>query len=75
MKLCVKVNMEDLVTVHHEMGHIQYYMNYVNQPVLFRGGANHGFHEAIGDTMALSAITPKHLHSIHLIDKIVDNKS
>ena len=73
MKLCVKVNMEDLVTVHHEMGHIQYFMNYAKQPVLFRDGANPGFHEAIGDTMALSATTPKHLHAIGLIETLVED--
>ena len=75
MKLCVAINMEDLVTVHHEMGHIQYFMNYAHQPVLFRDGANPGFHEAIGDTMALSATTPSHLHSIGLIKELVDNAS
>ena len=39
--------MEDLITVHHEMGHIQYFQQYKDQPVSFRGGANPGFHEAV----------------------------
>lgn len=61
--------MNDLITVHHEMGHIQYFMNYADQPVVFREGANPGFHEAIGDLIALSVATPKHLVSVNLLDK------
>lgn len=61
--------MNDLITVHHEMGHIQYFMNYAHQPVVYREGANPGFHEAIGDLIALSVATPKHLVSIDLLDK------
>lgn len=45
--MCTVVNMEDLITVHHEMGHIQYYQQYKDQPVPFRSGANPGFHEAV----------------------------
>jgi len=59
--------MEDLVVAHHEMGHIQYFMQYKDLPVTFREGANPGFHEAIGDVLALSVSTPKHLHSINLL--------
>ena len=29
-----------------------------------------GFHEAIGDVMALSVATPEHLHKIGLLDKV-----
>ena len=43
------------------MGHIEYYMMYTNQPYIFRDGANSGFHEAVGDTIALSVSTPRHL--------------
>lgn len=61
IKMCTKVNMEDFVTIHHEMGHIQYFLQYKDLPLPFRSGANPGFHEAIGDTIALSAFTPQHL--------------
>ncbi|XP_025783421.1 angiotensin-converting enzyme-like isoform X2 [Puma concolor] len=67
IKQCTTVNMEDLVVAHHEMGHIQYFMQYKDLPVTFREGANPGFHEAIGDVLALSVSTPKHLHSINLL--------
>lgn len=65
--------MEQLFTVHHEMGHIQYYLQYKDQPVGFRRGANPGFHEAIGDVLSLSVSTPKHLESIGLLDSVTDD--
>lgn len=65
--------MDDLITVHHEMGHVQYFLQYKDQPVSFRDGANPGFHEAIGDVLALSVSTPKHLQSIGLLDKVESN--
>lgn len=68
------VNMDDLITVHHEMGHVQYFLQYKDQPISFRDGANPGFHEAVGDVMALSVSTPKHLHSIKLLDQVTENK-
>ncbi|XP_072270719.1 angiotensin-converting enzyme [Pyxicephalus adspersus] len=74
IKQCTVVTMDDLITVHHEMGHVQYFLQYKDQPVSFREGANPGFHEAIGDVLALSVSTPKHLHSIGLLDKVEDNK-
>ncbi|OCT62272.1 hypothetical protein XELAEV_18043355mg [Xenopus laevis] len=73
IKQCTVVNMDDLITVHHEMGHVQYFLQYKDQPILFREGANPGFHEAIGDVLALSVSTPKHLQSIGLLDKVEDN--
>uniref|UniRef100_K7FAQ8 Angiotensin-converting enzyme n=1 Tax=Pelodiscus sinensis TaxID=13735 RepID=K7FAQ8_PELSI len=73
IKQCTVVNMDDLITVHHEMGHVQYFLQYKDQPISFRDGANPGFHEAIGDVMALSVSTPKHLHSINLLDQVEDN--
>ena len=42
IKMCTKVNMEDFVTIHHEMGHIQYYIQYKDQPYALRTGANPG---------------------------------
>nr|XP_057917210.1 angiotensin-converting enzyme isoform X2 [Doryrhamphus excisus] len=73
IKQCTVVTMDDLITVHHEMGHVQYFLQYKEQPVSFREGANPGFHEAIGDVLALSVSTPKHLKSIGLLDKVEDN--
>lgn len=61
------VSQGDLITVHHEMGHIEYYLMYQNQPVEFRTGANPGFHEAVGDTISLSVMIPEHLESIGLL--------
>jgi peptidyl-dipeptidase A len=42
IKQCTEINMKDLVTIHHEMGHIQYYMQYQTQPTIYREGANPG---------------------------------
>jgi len=68
IKMCTNVNLDDLKTVHHEMGHIQYFQQYKNQPHIFREGANSGFHEAVGDTLALSVSTAEHLMKIGLLD-------
>lgn len=65
--------MEQLFTVHHEMGHIQYYLQYKDQPVGFRRGANPGFHEAIGDVLSLSVSTPKHLKTIGLLESVTSD--
>jgi len=63
VKMCTEVSVADLQTVHHELGHISYFMQYRNQPALFRTGANAAFHEAIGDTVAMSVMTLQHWHS------------
>jgi peptidyl-dipeptidase A len=68
IKMCIKVNADDFTTVHHEEGHNFYQRAYRKQPFLFRGGANDGFHEAIGDSIALS-ITPEYLKQLKLIDQ------
>lgn len=73
IKQCTVVTMDDLITVHHEMGHVQYFLQYRDQPVSFRDGANPGFHEAIGDVLALSVATPRHLQTIGLLDKVEEN--
>jgi peptidyl-dipeptidase A len=73
--MCTKINMEDFIVVHHEMGHIMYYLNYKDQPLLLRGGANPAFHEAIGDTIALSVSTPKHLEKIGLLKDYADSEA
>ena len=72
IKMCTSVDMEDFITVHHEMGHIQYYIQYKDLPLTLRGGANPAFHEAIGDTIALSVATPQHLQKINLLDNYAD---
>lgn len=69
LKMCIQINEEDFTTVHHELGHNYYQMAYAKQPFLYRDSANDGFHEAIGDTMALS-VTPAYLKQIGLIDKV-----
>jgi peptidyl-dipeptidase A len=66
IKMCIKLDEEDLITVHHELGHNYYFMNYWQKPVLFQQGANDGFHEAIGDALTLS-ITPQYLKDLGLI--------
>jgi peptidyl-dipeptidase A len=68
VKMCIEVNDEDFRTIHHELGHNFYQRAYNQQPPSFRGGANGAFHEAIGDTIALS-ITPGYLKKIGLLDK------
>ncbi|MES2291655.1 MAG: M2 family metallopeptidase [Pseudomonadota bacterium] len=67
IKMCTKVNSDDFVTIHHELGHNYYQRAYNKQPPLYWNGANDGFHEAIGDTVALS-ITPQYLVDIGLLD-------
>lgn len=65
--------MDQLATVHHEMGHVQYYLQYKDLHVSLRRGANPGFHEAIGDVLALSVSTPAHLHKIGLLDQVTND--
>ena len=72
IKMCIQVNAEDFQTIHHEPGHNYYQRAYnLTQPMLYRGSANDGFHEALGDTVALS-ITPSYLKAIGLIDEEPD---
>jgi peptidyl-dipeptidase A len=66
VKMCLDITSEDFVTAHHEIGHNFYQRAYKNQPFLFKGGANDGFHEAIGDAIALS-ITPEYLKQVGLL--------
>ncbi|MBX3479286.1 MAG: M2 family metallopeptidase [Caulobacter sp.] len=70
IKMCTKVNAEDFYTVHHELGHNYYQRAYKDQPFIFKGGANDGFHEAIGDFAGLSALTPTYLNQIGLLDNV-----
>ena len=69
VKMCIQIRGEDFVTIHHELGHNIYQRAYKNQPFLFKNGANDGFHEAIGDAIAL-AITPQYLHDVGLLEQV-----
>ncbi|XP_042865638.1 angiotensin-converting enzyme-like [Penaeus japonicus] len=73
IKQCTQITMEDTITAHHEMGHIQYDLQYRNQPFIFRDGANPAFHEAVGDVLALSAATPSHLQEVNLLASVDDS--
>jgi len=69
VKMCIQVRGTDFVTIHHELGHNFYQRAYKQQPFLFQNGANDGFHEAIGDAIAL-AITPEYLHKVGLLETV-----
>jgi peptidyl-dipeptidase A len=71
LKMCLQITSEDFLTVHHELGHNFYQRAYNKLPPSFRDSANDGFHEAVGDTIALS-ITPEYLVKIGLLDKAPD---
>ena len=72
IKMCIKPTEEDLVTIHHELGHIFYYQEYYKLPALFQDGANDGFHEGIGDAIALS-VTPAYLKQVGLLRQAPGN--
>jgi peptidyl-dipeptidase A len=71
LKMCIQINDVDFQTVHHELGHNYYQMAYAPQPFLFQDSANEGFHEAIGDTVALS-VTPEYLKQLGFIERVPD---
>ena len=73
IKQCIEPTQEHLMTVYHELGHVFYYLSYKDQPYLFQGGANDGFHEAIGDTVNLS-MTPAYLHTIGLAGPVKQSR-
>ena len=68
IKMCIKRNADDFITIHHELGHNYYQRAYNQQDYLHLNGANDGFHEAIGDMIALS-ITPEYLVQIDMLDR------
>ena len=74
LKMCIEINEENFTTVHHELGHNYYQMAYSGQPFLYRDSANDAFHEAIGDTIALSVTSP-YLKQIKLIDKVPEQSA
>ena len=69
--MCIEQTAEDFSTIHHELGHNFYQRAYKDLPVIFRDSANDGFHEAIGDTIALS-VTPEYLVRIGLLKAAPD---
>jgi peptidyl-dipeptidase A len=71
IKMCIDITAEDFTTIHHELGHNYYQRAYDRQPPLFRDSANDGFHEAVGDTIALS-VTPEYLVKLGLLDRAPD---
>jgi peptidyl-dipeptidase A len=71
IKMCIDVTEEDFTTIHHELGHNFYQRAYSTLPVILRDSANDGFHEAVGDTLALS-VTPDYLVKIGLLDRAPD---
>ena len=73
IKMCINVTGEDFSTIHHELGHNFYQRAYNRQPFLFQDGAHGGFHEGIGDTIALS-ITPGYLKQVGLIDRLPESR-
>ena len=68
IKMCIDINAEDFSTIHHELGHSYYQLGYRDRAPLFRDSANDGFHEALGDVIALS-VTPGYLVDIGLLDE------
>jgi len=69
IKMCIRINDEDFVVIHHELGHNYYQRAYQHQDPLYRTSANDGFHEGIGDTVALS-ITPEYLVKVGLLNRM-----
>jgi peptidyl-dipeptidase A len=69
VKMCIQITEEDFRVIHHELGHNFYQRAYNTQPPLFQNSANDGFHEAVGDTIALS-VTPEYLKQIGLIETV-----
>jgi peptidyl-dipeptidase A len=66
VKMCIEPTEDAFRTIHHELGHDFYFRSYKDQPFLYQNGANDGFHEAIGDAIALS-VTPRYLVQIGLL--------
>ncbi len=69
IKMCIRPQEEDLITIHHELGHNYYQHAYLKQPYLYMTGANDGFHEAVGDALALS-VTPAYLVKAGLLTRV-----
>merc|ERR1719244_683719 len=72
IKQCTSVNQQDFITANHEMGHVQYILQYNNQSFLYRNGANPGFHEGVADILSLAVGAPTYLQSLGLLAADVD---
>jgi peptidyl-dipeptidase A len=73
IKMCIEIKEEDLITLHHELGHDYYFHSYYKLPTLFQAGANDGFHEAIGDALTLS-VTPGYYKKVGLLSSAEENE-
>ncbi|ODN03594.1 Angiotensin-converting enzyme [Orchesella cincta] len=73
IRMCTKVEMSDYITIFHELGHVHYYMQYANRHTQLAEGANPGFHEAIGDTIAFSINSVSYLQKMGLLSKEYKN--
>ncbi|BFY98817.1 hypothetical protein BsWGS_01857 [Bradybaena similaris] len=73
VKQCTDITQAHLEIAHHEMGHIEYYLQYKHLPLVYRDGSNPGFHEAVGDAIALSVQTPEHMKSIGLLQSVLND--
>ncbi|MCF2859957.1 M2 family metallopeptidase, partial [Pseudoalteromonas sp. SMS1] len=71
IKMCIQQTGEEFSVIHHELGHNFYQRAYNKLPLYYQESANDGFHEAIGDTIALS-VTPGYLKEIGLLDQVPD---
>ena len=69
LKMCIEIRDEDFITIHHELGHNFYQRDYKTLSTLFEDSANDGFHEAVGDTIALS-VTPEYLKEVGLLQNV-----
>jgi len=68
--MSIEPNAEWYETVHHEYGHIYYYMTYSRPeiPYLEREGANRAYHEALGSMMGLAAMQKPFVVGLGLAD-------
>lgn len=73
IKMCIEPTAEEFYTIHHELGHIYYYLLYKDLPPMLQSGAHDGFHEAIGDTIELS-MTSQYLQNIGLLSNVQPNE-
>ena len=68
IRMCTSITSRDFYIVHHEMGHIQHYLQYHQQPFWFRRSPHGAFSEGIGDAIALATMSPAHLKRIGLLE-------
>ncbi len=74
IRMCTSITSRDFYVVHHEMGHIQHYLQYKNLPFWFRRSPHGAFSEGIGDAIALAAMSPTHLKRIGLLENYASTK-